>query len=168
VGYAKVALDELDRVERSISHLLRFAREEEIEVRELRLADVVESALETFRDRIERLGVRVESEIDTEGSMRGDVEKLRRVVINLLGNALDALEESGTEDPVIRMLAGENLAGTELWLRVRDNGPGIDPEALHKIFSPFYTSKSIEAHSAPGNGTEFVLTFPKQTGNAGA
>jgi len=188
VGYAKVALDELDRVERSISHLLRFAREEEIEICDLRLAEVVDSALETFRDRIERLGVQVEREIDTEGSMRGDAEKLRRVIINLLGNALDALEESGTEDPVIQMLAGENLAGTELWLRVRDNGPGIDPEALHKIFSPFYTSKtsgtglglaiskklvdahggSIEAHSAPGDGTDFLLTFPKQTGSAGA
>jgi signal transduction histidine kinase len=167
---------------------LRFAREEEIEIRDLRFAEVVDSAFETFRDRVQRLGVRVESEIDTEGSMRGDAEKLRRVIINLLGNALDALEESGTEDPVIQVLAGENLAGTELWLRVRDNGPGIDPEALHKIFSPFYTSKtsgtglglaiskklvdahggSIEAHSAPGDGTEFLLTFPKQTGSAGA
>ena len=184
--YARVALEELQRVERSVSHLLRFAREEEIEIRDLRFAELIDSALETFRDRIQRLGVRVESEIDTEGSMRGDAEKLRRVIINLLGNALDALEESGTQDPLIQMLAGENLAGTELWLRVRDNGPGIDPEALHKIFSPFYTSKtsgtglglaiskklvdahggSIEAHSSPGNGTEFVLVFPKQTGAA--
>jgi two-component system sensor kinase FixL len=120
--------------------------------------------------------------------MRGDAEKLRRVIINLLGNALDALEECGAEDPVIRLMAGENLAGTELWLRVRDNGPGMDPDTLHKIFSPFYTSKdggtglglaiskklvdshggSIEAHSSPGDGTEFVLTFPKRTGSAEA
>jgi len=188
VDYAHVALEELDRVERSISHLLRFAREEEVEIRELRLVDVIDSALETFRDRVERLGVRVEREIDTEGRMRGDADKLRRVIINLIGNALDAVEEAGTLDPALRVSAGDNLAGTELWVRVRDNGPGIEPETLHRIFSPFYTSKangtglglaiskklvdahggSIEAHSRPGEGTEFLLTFPKQAGGAQA
>jgi len=188
VDYAKVALDELDRVERSISHLLRFAREEEIEVQDLRMADVLESALETFNDRVGRLGVRIEREIDTAGSMRGDPEKLRRILINLVGNALDALEQSGTKDPTIRVLAGENLAGTELWVRVKDNGPGMDPDTLDRIFSPFYTSKesgtglglaiskklvdahggSIEATSAPGEGTEFVLTFPRRPGSGGS
>ncbi|MEE2678790.1 MAG: HAMP domain-containing sensor histidine kinase [Myxococcota bacterium] len=185
VDYAKVALDELDRVERSISHLLRFAREEEIELRDVRMVDVLESALATFDDRVERLGVRIEREVDAAGTMRGDPEKLRRILLNLLGNALDALEQSGTQDPAIRVLAGENLAGTQLWVRVKDNGPGMAPETLERIFSPFYTSKqsgtglglaiskklvdahggSIEATSTPGEGTEFVLTFPREPGN---
>jgi len=184
VDYAKVALDELDRVERSISHLLRFAREEEIQISELRLADVLDSALETFRDRFERMGLELEREIESPGLMRGDPEKLRRVLINLVGNALDALEEASVPEPRLRILAGENLAGTEVWVRVRDNGPGMDPTTLHKIFSPFYTSKSegtglglaiskklvdahggsIEADSQPGQGTEFVVTFPKRSG----
>jgi signal transduction histidine kinase len=188
VEYAKVALEELDRVERSISHLLRFARDEEIHVRELRLVDVVESALETFRDRIARDGVVVERDLATDGAMRGDPEKLRRVLINLVSNALDALEEAGTPAPCIEVIAGENLAGTEVWVRVRDNGPGIDPDTLHKIFSPFYTSKengtglglaiskkvvdahggSLEAHSAPGGGADFLITFPKQNGDSRA
>jgi signal transduction histidine kinase len=182
VEYANVALEELDRVERSISHLLRFARDEEIRVGELSLADVLDSALETFRDRLMRSGVEVRREIDSEGWMQGDAEKIRRVLINLAGNALDALEQAGTENPCLAIAVGENLAGTEVWARVRDNGPGIEPEVLHEIFSPFYTSKangnglglaiskkvveahggSIEAESAPGSGTEFRLTFPKR------
>ncbi len=76
---------------------------------------------------------------------------------------------------------GENLAGTEVWVRVKDNGPGIDAEAQRKLFSPFHTSKaggtglglaicrklvdahggSIEVSSAPGSGAEFLLIFPK-------
>ena len=48
VAYANVALEELDRVERSISHLLKYAREEELHVGELRVAEVVDSALETL------------------------------------------------------------------------------------------------------------------------
>jgi signal transduction histidine kinase len=181
VAYANVALEELDRVERSISHLLKFAREEELHVGVLRVAEVVDSALETFRDRITRLGVSVTRELGGEGVMAGDAEKLRRVLINLTGNALDALEESRTPAPHIQVISGEDLAGREVWLRVRDNGPGIAPEMLARIFSPFYTSKSsgtglglaiskklvdahggsIEVHSAPGQGTEFLLTFPK-------
>jgi len=182
VEYAKVALDELDRVERSISHLQRYAREEDLRLHDVRMRDIVESALESLRDRFESVGAGITCEIDSDGQMRGDDEKLRRVVINLVGNALDALEQAGVPEPHIELALGENLAGSEVWVRVRDNGPGIDPERLHRIFSPFYTSKhngtglglaiskklvdahggSIEAHSAPGSGTEFVLTLPKQ------
>jgi len=120
--------------------------------------------------------------------MAGDAEKLRRVLINLTGNALDALEEARTPDPRIQVVSGEDLAGREVWLRVRDNGPGIAPEVLARIFSPFYTSKSsgtglglaiskklvdahggsIEAHSTPGQGTEFLLTFPKHAADGRA
>jgi signal transduction histidine kinase len=181
VDYAKVALEELDRVERSVAHLLRYAREEDIHMTDVRLADVVESAIETFRDRLASSHVALSQDVSTVSTLRGDPEKLRRVLINLLGNALDALEESGTAKPCIEVMAGENLAGTECWVRVRDNGPGIDAETLRKIFSPFYTSKSagtglglaiskkvvdahggsIEANSSPGAGAEFTITIPK-------
>jgi signal transduction histidine kinase len=181
VEYAGVALEELDRVERSISHLLRFARDSNVELREMRMVDVVDSALESFRDRIESLGVRVSRSLDNGCEMVGDPEKLRRVVINLFANALDAMAEGHTRAPHIDVQAGENLAGSEVWVRIRDNGPGIEPERMSKIFSPFYTSKdtgtglglalskkvvdahggSMAAESSPGNGTEFLLTFPK-------
>lgn len=186
VEYANVALEELQRVEKSISHLLRFAREEDVEMTDVCLADIVDSALETFRDRIAKTGVRVELDLATATDMRADPDKLRRVIINLLGNALDAFEEREIASPTLQIRSGENLAGTETWIRVKDNGPGIEPEKVDKIFSPFYTSKSsgtglglaiskklvdahggsIEVDSAPGSGTEFVLTFPKQDAEA--
>jgi signal transduction histidine kinase len=181
VEYARVALEELDRVERSISHLLRFARDEEVRLQEMQMKEVVESALETLRDRIQKQGVDVKSELDSEGAMKGDPEKLRRVVINLISNALDALDHSKTPSPRVEVHAGENFARTEVWVRVLDNGPGIDPAKLQKIWNPFYTSKSngtglglaisrklIEAHggtievrSEPALGTEFTIVLPK-------
>ncbi|MGI9592451.1 MAG: two-component system sensor histidine kinase NtrB [Myxococcota bacterium] len=184
VEYARVALEELQRVERSVSHLLRFARDEDVSLQEVRLAEVIDSALETFRDRLERNDILLDTEIETAGRLRGDAEKLRRIVINLVGNAIDALVESGTAEPHVELTLGENLAGTEVWLRIRDNGPGIDTAAQQKMFSPFYTSKangtglglaitrklvdahggSIELHSEPGQGAEFVVTFPKAGG----
>jgi signal transduction histidine kinase len=188
VEYARVALEELDRVERSISHLLKFAREEALRLADVRISDVLDSALESFRDRIARSGVKVERSFDDRGTLRGDPEKLRRVALNLIGNALDALEQGGTRAPALEVATGENLASTEVWARIRDNGPGMDREALSKIFRPFYTSKpegtglglaitkklveahggTIEAQSAPGAGTEFVVALPKAGPDASA
>ncbi len=185
--YAAVALAELDRVERSISHLLRYAREEDIELRTTRLEEVMTSALETLSERIKKAGVDVQSKVDAAGEMEGDPEKLRRVFINLIGNAVDVLSESGVERPCIELGVGENLAGTEVWASVRDNGPGIDPERQDKIFTPFYTSRAdgtglglaitrklvevhggvIELDSQVDKGTEFRLSFPKTQSSGG-
>jgi signal transduction histidine kinase len=181
VSYAKVALDELDRVERSVAHLLRYAREEDLRLGEVRLDAVIASALEGVGERNREQDVRVVRDVRTDAVLRGDAEKLRRVLLNLCGNALDALEAGASEDPTLEVAAGENLAGTECWVRVRDNGPGIDAETLSQMWSPFYTSKetgtglglaiskkvvdahggAIEATSRPGEGAEFTITIPK-------
>jgi signal transduction histidine kinase len=182
VEYAKVALDELDRVERSVAHLLRYAREEELRMAEVNVAEVIQSALATFDERATSAGVAITTDFDTHVVVRADADKLRRVMINLIGNALDACEGAGVRAPAIEVAMGENLAGTECWVRVRDNGPGIDEEMLEEVFSPFYTSKqtgtglglalskkvldahggAIEACAAPGGGAEFTLTMPRQ------
>jgi signal transduction histidine kinase len=187
VEYAQVALTELERVERSVSHLLRFARDEELRGQDVSMGDVIDSALETFRERAARDGVAIERSFDTEGELRGDPEKLRRIAINLIGNAIDALADGPVAEPTIQVALGENLAGTEVWVRVRDNGPGIDPEVAARIFDPFFTQKQsgtglglpitrklVEAHggeieleSELGRGTEFVVTFPKRDANGG-
>ncbi len=179
--YAQVALVELERVERSISHLLRFGREEELRKSPILMRDVLESALETFRDRSKRDGVEIQRSFDCDGALMGDAEKLRRVVINLVGNALDALADVATSEPTIDVSMGENFARNEVWVRIRDNGTGIDQRSREQIFTPFYTAKrngtglglaitkklvdahkgTIEVTAEPGEGAEFVLTLPK-------
>jgi signal transduction histidine kinase len=179
--YAKVATAELDRVERSISHLLRYAREEPLSLREADLEEIADSALETLRERLFRTGTQLDRHIEPNSWLVADPDKLRRVLINLIANALDALEESGFPGPRIELSSGTNLAGDELWVRVRDNGPGIEADRLAKIFDPFHTSKAqgtglglaitrklVEAHggnidveSKPGEGTTFTLMLPK-------
>jgi signal transduction histidine kinase len=179
--FAQTALSELDRVERSISHLLRYARDEEPRFDWIELRQVALSAVDGLRDRARDAGVELEVEFDRPASMRGDAEKLRRVIENLISNALDAFAEVEPRAPRIEVLGGENLAATEIWLRVLDNGPGIDPTDRERIWSPFYTTrrdgtglglalsrKTIEAHggrvelvAAPTGGSEFVLSFPK-------
>lgn len=184
IQFARVALEELDRVERSISHLLKYARDEDFRFERVKLVDIIDSAVASMADRIDSLGVEMDIESSAPCEMRGDTEKLRRVVVNLLRNALDAMEEAGTPTPCVVIMAGENLAATEVWIRIRDNGPGMNPEIRKRIFDPFYTSKpdgtglglalskkvveshggSLEVQADTGSGAEFLLTFPKTNG----
>ncbi|MDP6978982.1 MAG: HAMP domain-containing sensor histidine kinase, partial [Myxococcota bacterium] len=177
--YARVALEELDRVERSISHLLKYARDEDFRFEPVSLPDIIDSAVASVQDRVESQHVEVDIEVSAPCTMRGDAEKLRRVVVNLLRNAMDAFDEARVEMPCIVIMAGENLAGSEVWLRFRDNGPGMAPEVRDRIFDPFYTTKqdgtglglalskklveshggSMEVQELAGAGSEFLLTF---------
>ncbi|MBK8010332.1 MAG: GHKL domain-containing protein [Deltaproteobacteria bacterium] len=179
--YAQVAIEELDRVERSIAHLLRFAKEEPIQLGPVALEEVVASAVESFRDRFERDGVKLEQSHDTSLVLTADAEKLRRIVINLISNALDAMNDAGTKSPVVQISSGLNLSGNLAWLAVRDNGPGIEPDRAERIFSPFHTSKAsgtglglaiakklaeahggtLEVKSERGRFTEMILTLPR-------
>ena len=182
VEYASVALEELERVERSVSHLLRFARDEDVALHAVRLGEVVEGALAMLAERADKEGVELRHELDTDGELEGDPEQLRRVVLNLVGNSLDALHDANTASPRVDVQLGDDLSGSEVWLRVRDNGPGIPADERARIFRPFHTSKtagtglglaitkkiveahegSIEVEAGPGGGAEFLVTLPKQ------
>lgn len=107
-----------------------------------------------------------------------DEIQIEQVLINLIRNAEEAC--SGTSAPKI-VVSAQSLPDKTI-LSVRDNGPGIVPEAIAKIFVPFYTTKSggsgiglslckqimtlhhgsITVNSKPGEGTEFQLIFYKQ------
>jgi signal transduction histidine kinase len=179
--YAKVAAQELDRVERSVTHLLRYAREEPIDLSEMQIEEVVDQALEGLSARLKRSPARIEREANGDGWLHADRDKLRRIIVNLVSNALDALDESGFPDPTVRITSGRDLSGNEIWLGISDNGPGIEPERLGKIFDPFHTTKaegtglglaiarklaeahggSLIARSTLGSGSEFLVTFPR-------
>lgn len=178
--HARVAVEELDRVERSIAHLLRFAREEPFEPELLELGALIESAVDLMRERAERQHVRIARDLEPLPSVFADGEQLRKVLANLIGNALDAHAEHPKPDAWIEISAGRNLAGDELWIRVRDNGPGLDATQRAEVFRPFYTSKrggtglglalarkvmarhggSIELVAGKGPGAEFLIGLP--------
>ncbi len=179
--FARVAAEELDRVERSVSHLLRFAREEPIHLADVHVEDVVRAALTLLEARLSKSAVRVRTEFAGDGHLHADAEKLRRVVQNLVGNAMDALEESEFPDPTVVVSSGASLDGRDVWIEVEDNGPGIEPDRVAKVFDPFHTSKAsgtglglaisrkiVEAHggslevsSELGSGARFVVTLPR-------
>ena len=184
--HAQVAIEELDRVERSIAHLLRFAREVPFEPRSIDVRQLVDSAVDLVQDRANRESVQLRREVDDLPAWYADGEQLRTVLANLISNALDAHHEHPARDAYVQVSAGQNLAGNELWIRVRDNGPGISNEAIARIFQPFYTTKqrgtglglalarkvaerhggTLEVTSKLGQGAEFLLVLPREASEA--
>jgi signal transduction histidine kinase len=178
VEYAKVALDELARVERSVSHLLKFAKEEDYKFDNVNLASVLDGALTQMRAKLEANSVAVSRAYLSGPTVRADADKLRQVFSNIIDNAIDAME-STTGERRLEFAIQNNGAGMAA-VRIRDNGCGIADDKIAKIFNPFYTSKAngtglglgvakkvidahrgtIEVQSKVGNGTEFVLAIP--------
>src|SRR6185369_11418138 len=88
VEYGKVALEELDRVERSISHLLKYAKEEDYSFARVNLASVVDSALTQMRAKLDDAHVKVARNYIGGPTISADADKLRQVFANVLDNAI--------------------------------------------------------------------------------
>jgi signal transduction histidine kinase len=182
VEYAKVALEELDRVERRISHLLQYAKEEDYTFANVNLAGVVDSALTQLRAKLDASKVSVARNYISGPTVYADAEKLRQVFANILDNAIDALE-AVSEGRRIELFIENGVrggTGARATVRVRDNGCGIPVDKIDRIFNPFFTTKQkgtglgmaiskkiVEAHegtidvvSEVGRGTEFMITLP--------
>jgi signal transduction histidine kinase len=180
VEYAKVAIDELDRVERRISHLLKYAKEEDYRFERVNLAAVVDTSLTQMKAKLDTARVAAVRNYITGPTVQADVEKLRGVFVNIIDNAIDAFD--GVAEGRRIDLFIDN-GGRQATVRIRDNGTGIPPERLDRIFNPFFTTKergtglgmaiakkvveahtgTIDARSAVGRGTEFQVTLPLPT-----
>jgi two-component system NtrC family sensor kinase len=173
-----------DRILRFSRELLAYARPTLEEPRLMRLSDVIERSLEYCDYLVTERGVNVLVRAsDDVPSMLGVAGQLQQVLVNLITNACHAMPEGAGK---LELSAGADGEG-DVELRVRDNGSGISPDHLGRIFEPFFSTKgeghgtglglsivrnivelhngSIEVESELGNGTTFVLTFPAQ--NAG-
>ena len=177
VEYAQVALEELDRVERHVSHLLRYAREEDYAFAPVDVAKVLDAALTALRAKLDAARVTVARNYIGGPTIVADAEKLRRVFTNIVDNAVDALADVPDGRRIDCFVGNGDGRAT---VRVHDNGPGIPPEKLDRVFNPFFTTKAggtglgmaiakkiVEAHegtidvtSEPGHGAEFVVVLP--------
>jgi signal transduction histidine kinase len=177
VEYARVAIDELDRVERRISHLLKYAKEEDYQFTHVGLASVVDAALTQMKGKLDAAKVAAVRNYITGPTVNADPEKLKSVFVNIIDNAIDAF--AAVAEGRRLELYIEN-GGRQATVRVRDNGPGIPPERIDRIFNPFFTTKdhgtglgmaiakkiveahtgTIEVESKVGQGTEFQVTLP--------
>jgi signal transduction histidine kinase len=146
----ELILTELERVERQVAALLRFARRDEFRFEPVDLAELARDTVEAFRPRLSSAGIDVALEPAAGVTARADREKLRQVLVNLIENAIDALAGGGGRLAVA--VARVNGSAT---LEVRDTGPGVPADALAHLFEPFFSLKQ--------HGTGLGLAIAKRT-----
>jgi PAS domain S-box-containing protein len=151
----------------------------------VQLDDILLEALALNRPRwkdipqMQGVTIHVETRLDRPTPVYGNPSELKRVLSNLIINAIDAMPEGG----LLYFETGE--CGPYSQVLVRDSGEGIAPEDRPRIFEPFYTTKKssglgltisqsiverhgglIEVESEPGVGTTFVIRLPMYAGQA--
>ncbi|MBN1515695.1 hypothetical protein JXA32_03905 [Candidatus Sumerlaeota bacterium] len=170
---------EIDRMNRLIQQLLQFSRPEDSDVRGPEVCDVpglIESMMNMVRKNMKRQSTALVFDPPAEELPRAAIhpDALRQALLNVVLNAGDAVGENGRIE--ISLQRGKHHA---LRLEVHDNGCGIDPKRLGRIFDPFYSGKpggtglglsitrrileryggSIELESKPGQGAKAIITL---------
>ena len=130
----------IDRLSRISHHLRNFARKPNQQLRNVALADAVHEAQELLGWRLRKAGVVLDVDLGAPGLqvVAGPV-RLQQVLVNLLSNAIDAVE--GHDDRQLELRACADAGRVRVTLR--DHGPGV-PEALQpRIFDPFFSTKEV-------------------------
>ncbi|UCD36328.1 MAG: PAS domain S-box protein [Nitrospiraceae bacterium] len=178
-----IALSEMDRLNGIITDFLLYAKPQELSREPFDLNQSLKDVI-MLLERSESKGEHVRIATHLEGSfmMTGDSRKIQQVFWNLGVNALDAVSAGGVIDVVTRK------GGGTAEVIFRDNGRGIDPADIDKVFYPFFTTrergtglglsiaqKIIEDHGGkivvesggPGTGAAFRVFLPARGGQDG-
>ena len=128
------------RMAKIAKHLNTFARKPQQRIVPVSLSAAIDETLALIDARILADGVEVVRDMPRHGTeVLGGEVRLQQVLLNLIKNALDAMDGSAERRLTI---AVEPMDG-KVVLRVRDSGPGIDAAALPQIFDPFFTTKQV-------------------------
>jgi signal transduction histidine kinase len=176
---AKELFDIVDRnskrINKLIEDLLNATRFDSMEFVHIELEQLINETLDLVNDRIRFKEIVVEKEVAKNISVRADKEKLIIALINIIVNSIEALEEKGGKIQIVSF-GNEKSA----CIQVKDNGKGIHPDHLLKLFEPFFTSKkggtglglsaayniitkhdgNIKVESKLGEGTVFSIFLP--------
>ncbi|BBW95300.1 MULTISPECIES: two-component system histidine kinase PnpS [Geobacillus] len=183
--FLAIILKESERLQTLVEELLDLSKIEQqgfqLQWEEVNAAEIMEEAAAVFRQRAAAKRIALQVKAPPDLVIRGDRNRLKQILLNLLANAIAYTPEQGQ----VIVDAGETAQ--EVWLRVKDTGIGIEKKEIPRIFERFYrvdkarsrdsggtglglsiVKHLVEAHhgsitveSEVGRGTVFTIHFPK-------
>jgi signal transduction histidine kinase len=129
-------LEETSRLDAMVERLLYFARPLKVKLEPFDLGDVARECVEAKRALIRNDSVHVSCQPTASVTVRGDRAKIRQVLDNILSNALEALDSSGSVDVEVRTQDGFAI------VECTDNGHGIPEDIRERVFDPFFTTRA--------------------------
>ncbi|MGD1094494.1 MAG: ATP-binding protein [Bryobacteraceae bacterium] len=141
--------EQAERISDIVSKLLTFSRQSRMELVLCDVNTVIEKAISLIEFRLRGSDVVLDRELDTDlPPVLCDPNRLTEVFVNLMNNAIDAMNSAGT-----LTVASLRTADGHVRIAVSDTGCGIDPALMQRIFDPFFTTKG------PGKGTGLGLSI---------
>ncbi|MEO8905043.1 MAG: ATP-binding protein [Polyangiaceae bacterium] len=138
----------LDRIRELVVKLRTFSRLDEGELKHVSVRECVESVLTILGHRLKER-VHVEAEFGQPDELDCYASLLNQAIMNLVSNAIDAMNGAGT----LRIVTGAN--GSEYCISVADTGPGIPAELRERVLEPFFTTKGV----GEGTGLGLSITY---------
>ncbi len=135
-----------ERIRRTVDDLRTFARVDRGGQVAVDLPAGIDSTLRLLQPRLNQLGIQTTCDYDEDAVVHASPGRLNQVWMNLLSNAIDALE--GIPQPHLRIEVRHD--GAAVVVSLQDNGRGIAPEIRERIFEPFFTTKPIGAGTGLG------------------
>ncbi len=181
--FAERTVDRLHDLERLIADMLQFVRGASPAYEQVAASDILQKVIHTIEAQVLARGLTLELRDHSEGcSLAADAQGLCSALLGLLDNAMQASSAGA------RIGLTASVQGGHLTFQVSDTGTGIAQEAQARLFEPFFTTRrqgtglglalvravaeahggSVQAHSTPGAGSEFVLSVPLKQANATA
>ena len=166
--------DILDRIERSGRHLLDLindvldlsrieAGRVDYDMSDVNLADVVAGVTPLVEPQLASKGILFRVNVGRGFRVRVDVDKVRQIIINLLGNAVKFTPDKGA----VELWASDSPSSGTVNLYVRDTGIGIPHDQLEAIFQPFVQVDSARTRTAQGSGLGLAISRDLARGMAG-
>ncbi len=175
--FAEIIVCEVDRLEKILTELLVFSREQHFDFQAHNLNEIVEESLLTMSSELKEDNISTIQELDlTIPLVCCDYHQIKQVLINLIANARQAIKGTG----MITVRSTYSAEDHQAIVEVIDTGPGIAPDVIENIFNPFFTTKregsglglsivhkiavhhrgTIEVKNNPEMGTTFILKLP--------
>lgn len=145
----ELIVEEAKRCKNIVSNLLDFARQGKLHIKEFDLSELLHDLIKLFSQNPASRNIIFNSNINGKCLIRGDEDQLRQVFVNIINNACDAMQDVDYKEFKVSL----NKNDGEIIIEFEDTGKGIPKENYGKIFTPFFTTKSI------GKGTGLGLAI---------
>ena len=172
---AEIMINEVERLNRSVSQLLEFAKSVPISKKEVSLSKLLSHSIQLVQNDLDKKNIKAAVEIKTEKDcFTTDPDRINQILLNLYLNAVHAMDDGGILS--LQAYDSEN----NFFIKVKDTGTGIEKNDLDHIFDPYFTTKpdgtglglamvhsavealdgSISVESRKGEGTVISMKFP--------
>ncbi|MFO7913469.1 MAG: ATP-binding protein [Desulfotignum sp.] len=171
---ARIMVQEVARINRSITQLLEFAKPMGVEKRQVDIREMIAHSLKLVAHDLEKKSITAQVDIRSARSrFYTDPDRMNQILLNLYMNSLAAMDPGGT----LQVTVLDMLPNRDLEIRVTDDGCGMDDTLLADIFDPYFTTRpdgtglglsivhrlveklegEIRVHSTRGEGTTFFI-----------